>query len=380
MSIDHLRRCCARPITSADTLIEDTYHDSVPDDPEVRVDFGFDRCQTKNDECLLLGVYQGLVKVFEVDSVSLQKWTEDGILLDEITKRFQSVPEGRRGAYYPWLAENKDRIFPSAGTAHPVHGVQKHDLVAMLEKYRDRLPAEYQNACLTELKPPCRKICYLFFVLLMEGTHPNPKVEPFAHMWYEFGFATCRDEWCESRLAGMYLSLLDPGGAKRRHHEMFGESIPTTQQEHPACTFDEFWRSWSSRKLVDLFAKYRIKESWGQEYRNLYHFLNCPRGQERPSIWRLNHMLALSAQTPLSGFPETMEAVKEYGFTPQMNTRVRIELREFYKNLLWTHDPQEVHQARVQGQLFLYSQYVLQQYSPDISQLVQSLDAKLSAT
>lgn len=374
MSIHHLRKCCARSITSADILLEDAYRDLLPEDPQVRTDFGFDRCLTKSEEHLLFGVYQGLVKVLEVDSVSLHKWREEGILLDEITKSFGRVPEGRRGGYYPWFVKNTSRLFPSSGTAQPVHGIQEHDVLLMLEKYRDRLADEDQNASVAELEPHAKKSCFLFFVFLMEGMHPNPTVAPSAQMWYEFGFATCRDEHDESNLARMYLSLLDPGGAERRYREMFGESI-CTPQAHSACTFDEFWRSWSSGRLVDLFAKYKVKEGWLRDCHNLYQFLNCPQGQERPSIWRLKHLLALDAKTPLGDFPEIREAVGEYGFTHRMNTRVKIELREFYKELLLVRDPQEVHQAREQGKLFVASQNLLKQYSPDISDLVQSLDA-----
>lgn len=373
MSIHHLRKCCARPITSADILLEDAHQDKLPTDPQARADFGFDRCQNKNEEILLFGLYQGLVKVLEVRSVTLHRWRERDMLVDEITEKFQSVPEGRRGGYYPWFATNKERIFPPAGTEHPVHGIQGQNLLLMLEKCRDRLQGEDQHCNLTKLAPPAKNFCFLFFALLMQNIRPNPTIEPTAYLWYEFGFATCQDEHDESSLAGLYLSLLDPGGSKRRYYELFGENIPT-QTTYPACTFDEFWRSWSSRGLADLFTKYLGNHWWETSHHNFYRFLRYRHDEERPSIWRLKHLLALEAHIPLSHFPETQEAVQEYGFTPRMDTRVKVELREFYKRLLSVKDPQRVHDAKVQGKLFSYSQTLLGQYSEDISSLIQRLD------
>ncbi|KAJ6788739.1 hypothetical protein PWT90_07966 [Aphanocladium album] len=314
MSIHHLRKCCARPITSADILLEDAYADELPTDPQVQAGFGFDRCQNKNEEILLFGVYQGLLKGFAVDSISLHKWRERNILAAEIAKKFENVPEVDRGWYYPWFAANKERLFPTAGIEHPSHGIQEQAkeqyLFRILEKYRNRLQGEDQTASLTELEPPAKSLCYLFFVIVMENMHPPPQLGPSGYLWYEFGFATCQSEHDERNIAGLYLSLLDPGSSERRYYALFGQDVPA-QRTYPACSFEEFWLAWSSRSLVDLFTKYKGNISWKTDCQNFCRFMSYRHDEQRPSIWRLKHLLALEANTPLSRFPEIEEGVKD---------------------------------------------------------------------
>lgn len=75
----------------------------------------------------------------------------------------------------------------------------------------------------------------------------------------------------------------------------------------------------------------------------------------RPSVWRLKHLLALDYNIPLTGFPGIKDVAQQYGFTPQIDTRTKMDLREFYTQLLEAGDPLEVHQAKGAGKLLEYA-------------------------
>ncbi len=61
MSLDHLAKCSARPITTADLLFDDVVKDQFPKDPQTREDFGFSRCSHPREESNILGLYRGLL-------------------------------------------------------------------------------------------------------------------------------------------------------------------------------------------------------------------------------------------------------------------------------------------------------------------------------
>lgn len=230
MSISHLRKCCARSINSSDLLIEDVLRDSTPNDPQVRDHFGFDRCRNRHEESLLLGLYQGLIKMLEVSYKELDEWQEQGRLVDEITAHFEAIPYGNRGEYYPWFLKNKDHIFPPHGSVPPSLKDSPVDVLEVLEKYRGCLPSEDQKANLTQLKPATKNICFFFFALLMERWTPIPNTPLSADLWYELGFVTCQGPYEEMRLAAMYLHLLDVNRPMRLNY--------TSKATRSNCSFD----------------------------------------------------------------------------------------------------------------------------------------------
>ncbi|PWI64369.1 hypothetical protein PCL_10538 [Purpureocillium lilacinum] len=279
MDIGHLRKCCARLITTADYLVEDVHDDVIPADPETREDFGFEQCRHHVEEANLLGVYQGLVK----------------------------------------------------------------------------------------------NLCFLFYAYTLEGYHPPPNGNgPAAELWYEFGFATCKDERAEGGLGAMYQRRI--GGDKhwRDRTHIFGETY-LASHETLVCHFDEFWRAWMSGEIHDLFDKYGLTHSSTGPTSDLRHFPRFPHGSNRPSIWRLKHMLLLDDNTPPSWFNGMKAAAKEYGFTPRLETRVKIELREFYRALLKEYDPLDIQEARNLGNLDSYSAVILKNFSTDVHRIVERL-------
>jgi hypothetical protein len=84
----------------------------------------------------------------------------------------------------------------------------------------------------------------------------------------------------------------------------------------------------------------------------------------------------LDDNTPLTGFPEIEEASHEYGFTPQIDARTRINLRQFYRELLNTVDPLEVHRAKERGELMGYAESQLILVEERVRDVLQKMDRR----
>lgn len=101
----------------------------------------------------------------------------------------------------------------------------------------------------------------------------------------------------------------------------------------------------------------------------------------RPSVWRLKHLLALGDNTPLTGFPEIEEASLKYGFAPQLDAKIRINLRQFYKQPPNTGDPLEVHKAKDRGELLGYAESLPILVDAVVRYVLQKMDStSLTAT
>lgn len=72
MGVHHRLTCSSGEITSADRLELDCYWDLIPDDPQVRQDYGFDRC-SRSDQSSLGGLYQGLFTVLNVKASEMHR-------------------------------------------------------------------------------------------------------------------------------------------------------------------------------------------------------------------------------------------------------------------------------------------------------------------
>lgn len=70
---------------------------------KIRRDNGFCRCETWNQKSHLLGFYKGLLTIFEVRTQEVDWWRREGTLLKNIISKFNRIPEGSRGSYFPWF-------------------------------------------------------------------------------------------------------------------------------------------------------------------------------------------------------------------------------------------------------------------------------------
>jgi hypothetical protein len=104
MTLGHLAKCSARPITTADILFDDVIKDQFPKDEQTREAFGFSRCSYWREESYLLGLYRGFLLLPqgpEIGPVELNEWQRKGLLARQIIDKFSAVPEQSRGAYFP---------------------------------------------------------------------------------------------------------------------------------------------------------------------------------------------------------------------------------------------------------------------------------------
>ncbi|KAJ5875406.1 uncharacterized protein N7473_012753 [Penicillium subrubescens] len=248
---------------------------------------------------------------------------KNGTLTREI-ERFYAIPGNSRGGYFPWFLRNQHILENST--------------------------------------PPIEKrYCFIFYALAVDSSIPNPNSVEL-DLWYDFGFALCTDEYHEKNLGALYSKLVGGESLFRDYDTSLGIAS-NCDATLPTCSFDEFWRAWRDGTMADLFDKYSVDGGLDGDtgsglgrnigFHHLREFLAFPfeKHELRPSLWRLKHLLALDDNTPLTGFPEIVEASHEYGFTPQIDAQTRINLRQSYRELLDTVDPLEVHRAMERGEL-----------------------------
>lgn len=122
----HKFSCNRRPITTADLLEKDCYWDFLPEDPQVREDYGFQRCRNRSEATNLFGLYIGIIKYHNISSEELHHWRTEGILVDKIVEVFSKIPEGSRGGYYPWFLRNRYILESEQKVMHDVDDVAKY--------------------------------------------------------------------------------------------------------------------------------------------------------------------------------------------------------------------------------------------------------------
>lgn len=385
MSLDHLAKCSARPITTADLLFDDVVKDQFPKDPQTREDFGFSRCSHPREESNLLGLYRGLLLLIpglEIEPVKLNEWQRKGLLARKTIENFSTLPEASRGAYFPWFLRNQHILDgPISSSSQPDD--QVNPLQRALDAAKPFLEPEDRGKDLLELEPPEKGYCFISYALAQDGSSPNPNWAEL-DLWYDFGFAICTDEHYESSLGALYSELL--GGNKRfkDYHESLGLE-PSRVADSSTCPFGEFWRAWQNGEIAELFDKYGMGDALVGDLANrsgvshLRKFMSYPVRKHglrlRPSVWRLKHLLALEDNTRWESFPEIQAAVQEYGFTPQLDARAKIELRRFYKQLLQAGDPLEVHRAKEHGNLLRYAQSAVGDIDNSVRDVLRKIDS-----
>jgi hypothetical protein len=384
MSLAHLAKCSARSVTTADILFDDVIKDEIPRDEETRKAFGFNRCSHWMEESHLLGLYRGLLLCLpdtEISPISLNNWQKNGMLKREIIKRFRTIPEQSRGKYFPWFCRNQHVLDNS--TPVPRCQGRQNPILRALDAAGPYLEPEDRGKDFCEIQPDEKRYCFFFYALALDSSSPNPNWVKL-NLWYDFGFALCTDEYHEKTLGALYSQLVGGGKFFRDYDRSLG-IVTNRAASLPTCSFDEFWRAWRNGEMADLFDKYGVEFEMGTGHRlerdvGLHHFREfmafpVEKHELRPSVWRLKHLLALDDNTPLGGFPQIEKASQEYGFTRQLDPRTRINLRQFYKQLLNTGDPLEVHRAKERGEFLVYADSLLRLSDNRVRDVLRKLDS-----
>lgn len=147
MNYFHLRECSYRSITTADRLFSAMAADLRPTDVQTREDFGFSRCRHPKEECSLLCLYQGILRLSQPneDIVGrLHQWQQGGTLAENIIQTFSRLPEERRGGYFPWFLRNR-HVLDFSIPAPDDQTLARRMIETALEHGRRYLPAAERN-------------------------------------------------------------------------------------------------------------------------------------------------------------------------------------------------------------------------------------------
>ncbi|OJJ45984.1 hypothetical protein ASPZODRAFT_152236 [Penicilliopsis zonata CBS 506.65] len=368
MSLNHLTKCSARPITTADILYADVIADEIPKDGQTREDFGFAQSH-------LLGLYGGLllyVDRSDISPVTLHRWQQEGLLASRIIEIFHTIPEGSRGAYFPWFLQNQHLLDTSTSARQTRHDQNSNPILRALNAARSYLEPEDRDKDPSKLEPKEKRYSFIFYALALDGSHPNPQW-PELDLWYDFGLVVCADEHHESSLGGLYARLVGGNKFLTDYDASLGVTSSSNVSSSPTCSFGEFWRAWRDGKIAQLFDKYGLGDELNLSFR-LFMSFPVQNHRQRPSVWRLMHFLALEENTILTRLPQIEIAIREYGFTPQLDARTRMDLRQFYRRLLTVGNPFELHRAKAWGELLQYAEDLCGDINNRVGLVLLSID------
>ncbi|CRG92367.1 hypothetical protein PISL3812_09425 [Talaromyces islandicus] len=315
MSLNHLAKCSARPIATADILYDDIGKNKFLEDGKACEAFGFNRCSHWREESHLLGLYRGFLLYLqdpEINPVNLNEWQQNGLLATRIIEKFSAIPEKSRGTYFPWFCEinnSKPSLRPDS-KSNPIALALDAARPSLEPGDRDKDPRE---------------------------------LEPLEKSDYDQSLG------------------------------VMPKNIPSL----PTCSFDEIWRAWQN-STAELFENDGKGNLLDEISGSLREFMSYPVEKHglRPSVWRFKHLLALDDNTPSSGFPEIEAAAQDYGFRSQLDARTKMDLRQFYRQLLKVGDPLEVHKAKERGELLDYAEILF----GDIDNRVRDVLVEMSST
>lgn len=344
-SHSHIFSCNRRPITSADILAEDCLMGRLPEDPQVREDYGFERCRNRSEETNLFGLYIGVIRYNGTSREEVHRWFTDGVLAEKIIEQFSEIPERARGGYYKWFLRHR-YVLPGGGNNDPPPPRDEPDennihnyIQELYNKAREYLDPSDRDKDIGDLRPFAKQYCFEFLAILLDNQYPPP-VMKYLDLWFDFGFVVCSppgDLHQENGLSNMYQRLLFGNKFARDHFRRL-EMEHMAPREIPFCRFDEFWKAWEAGTLMELFGRYGQVSSEAENSPSLLaEFLAYPgKSSNRPSVWRLRHFLAavpdgnaLTVAAPAA----VVAAALEYGFHPRLDVGTRLELHRFYVKL-----------------------------------------------
>ncbi|KAF8348568.1 hypothetical protein F5887DRAFT_591403 [Amanita rubescens] len=325
-------------INTAYYLARAVYRDLIPEHPQTCKDYGFDRAITPEQKTMLFGLYVGLIIYNDIPPKTVHNWRVRGVLVDEIKNVFYKLPEGSRGAYFPWFLQN-EHIVALAG--QPVTEKTMHHAVdaALLRAWRFTGGSEKDSAeeikAAIERKPVKEKNCHHLYNLLLSKWHPSPSLE----LWVDFGFASCRVQQEEMGLGGLYQRLIH------------------------MCTFKEFYDAYRTHRLPHLF------DSKGLQVNNRVQFRDLLQSKLTKSVWYLKQALAHEDFSKEES--EMLPAVLvDYGFANCRNASEKRRLKKVYKDFFNSPngDPLALHEAAIKGNIHGYISTVVKDLRDPIFQ------------
>ncbi|KAI6102714.1 hypothetical protein EDD17DRAFT_232893 [Pisolithus thermaeus] len=311
----HTFKCAiGRPLDTADYLVRACWTDFLDDlDEDTKEDFGFAKFASVYDVQKLFGLYVGLTRM-GVRSRELHKWQIEGTLTENITAKYEAIPEHHRGGYYPWFRKNLHVFNSPSGPP---------DFLAVARPYLDSVDREKEPH---QLVPEAKRKSFILYAMLLNGYHPNPSIQSDTickELYFEFGFVTGCGSEGEQVLPWVYRSLI------------------------PKCSFTEFWTAFQSNTLVALMDAKGLGPMC-REVRHLEAFMKIGLNHWCPTVWHLR----LFINSPDVDPPRYVTV--DYGFFNCKTVEEKFSLKGVYKELLGSSrvDPMELHAACIKGKLY----------------------------
>ena len=343
----HIFDCYAyrgKKVPSAYHLARACYRDLAPIDKQTLEDYGFNKACTPYNQTMLLGLYQGLFKYFQVDPKTVLTWKRQGILIQEIKNVFERNPPANRGQYYPWFLEHQDILDPSQEPSTKV--MEDFRLEALTRAWRHIGGRTLPNStALNDINiekatwPKHKQECFDLYVLVLADLHPDPSLRT----WLSFGFCTTQNQYDEMQLGIAYRTLV------------------------MKCSFEEFYQAYDSCSLIRLFNSKNINlKQCGLHLADV--LANSPHGNK--SVWDLKQFVV--ADDP-DNVPIPSVRV-DYGFFNCRNKVEEVQLKEIYKKVFDSEDsndgdPLKLHEACIQGKTYDYVRKTLKLKGKDESRL-----------
>ncbi|KAI6000933.1 hypothetical protein EDC04DRAFT_1069347 [Pisolithus marmoratus] len=331
---EHTFRCAiGRPLDTADYLVRACCTDYLDDlDEDTKEDFGFTKFASVYDVRRLFGLYVGLIHM-GVGSRELHKWQTEGTLIENITAKYEAIPERKRGGYYPWFCKNL-HVFNS-GDGPP-------DFLAIARPYLDPVDREKEPH---QLVPEAKRKSFLLYAMLLNGYHPNPSIQfdtISKELYFEFGFVTGCGSEGEQVLPWVYKSLI------------------------PKCSFTDFWTAFQSNNVVALMDA----KGLGPMRRKVQHleaFMKIGRNHWCPTVWHLRLFVNSADVDP------PRHVTVDYGFFNCKTVEEKFSLKGVFKELLESSsvDPMELHAACIKGKLYDF----VRGHKPNVEQRFKRLMA-----
>jgi hypothetical protein len=208
----HKFSCQPHKVTTADRLALAVRNDMLPQHPQTREDYGFDRAttiladestRTPGGETMLFGLYIGLLNYREVLPQQLHQWRRQGVLAKEIVRVFDPLPVPVRGGYYAWFLKHPEVLDRNL----PVPSAESFADASFLRAWR--YAGRPATTPLEEIKAACASMpkeeasCFALVSMLLMHAHPSPSLQ----LWIDFGFCVC-DEYHELELGRIYQELV----------------------------------------------------------------------------------------------------------------------------------------------------------------------------
>ncbi|RHZ63871.1 hypothetical protein Glove_327g5 [Diversispora epigaea] len=320
----HKIKCSPR---SADILVKSVFDDLIPTNEAVLYEYGFNNCiENSRDQCMMLGLYAGLVKYLDISATQLHSWWESGDLALNIKKTYEEA--GMNSGYYQWFLEN-EHLFRDLCK----YEGEKSDKIVADRYFKSVIPylSEHdQKVSPKSLSEPKRHVIGLYIIIL---TNCIPRIE--LDSWIDFGFASCKygDDWIGEKEEVQLLSLYRELIIKKN------------------CKIDEFNDAYMSGKVLDLLKRKCDNNPWLSE--NKLEFRGYR--QSMKSVYSLKQYVlceSLRLVNPVRA---------DYGFMNCRTANEITQLKNMYNKLIRhpKFDPQELHEACIKGKIFNYVKSIL---------------------